>query len=455
MPTPLLLITLLFCLGYLAITLEHKLHVDKAALALLTGIGCWMVYILSASSLVSVAELPASFLAGHGEGSPAEIARAWVGEHQVLHFLAEIAGILFFLLGAMTIVELVDSYDGFSLITRRIQATRKVSLLWIIGFITFFLSAALDNLTTAILMVSLLRKLVKEQQDRLFFAGIVIIAANAGGAWSPIGDVTTTMLWIGKQITTLHIIKTVLLPSLVCITIPLLWLTFRLRGQTLALAGRGGEANRTPVNPVHQRLIFAFGLGGLLSVPVFKTVTHLPPFMGMLFALAILWVVSEMIQPDRDQAMDSGTHVVAVLKRIDSPSILFFLGILLAVGALQATGLLAMAARFLDSSVGNTHTIIFLIGLLSAVVDNVPLVAAAMGMYDLQTFPTDHLMWAYLAFAAGTGGSCLIIGSAAGVAVMGMERISFFWYLRHISGLALAGYVGGAIVYLYTAPLFG
>lgn len=209
------------------------------------------------------------------------------------------------------------------------------------------------------------------------------------------------------------------------------------------------------VTPTQQRLIFLFGLGGLLSVPVFKTLTHLPPFMGMLLALAVLWVISELIQPDKDEAMDSGTHIVAVLKRIDTPSILFFLGILLAVSSLQATGLLDLAATFLNQRVGDLSTIIFLIGLLSSIVDNVPLVAAAMGMYDLQTFPQDHPMWPFLAFAAGTGGSCLIIGSAAGVAVMGMERISFFWYLRNISGLALAGYCSGAIVYLFTAPITG
>jgi Na+/H+ antiporter NhaD/arsenite permease-like protein len=454
MTTPLLLITAVFCIGYLGITLEHTLRIDKAALALLTGILCWVIYICSADTLVSIADLPAHFLAEQAGQTPGAIATAWISEYQILHFLGEIASILFFLLGAMTIVEMIDSYDGFSLITQRIHATSKVKLLWIIGLITFFLSASLDNLTTAILMVSLLRKLVRDPAERLFFAGIVIIAANAGGAWSPIGDVTTTMLWIGHQITTLHIIKTVLLPSLVCIIVPLLWLSWSMRGQTIHIAHQHNPSDKN-VTPSQRRAIFLVGIGGLLSVPIFKTLTHLPPFMGMLLALAVLWVVSELMHPDKDKAMHSGLNVVTVLKRIDSPSILFFLGILLAVGALQATGLLRMAATFLDSNIGNTNFIIFLIGLFSAVVDNVPLVAASMGMYDLQTFPTDHPMWAYLAFAAGTGGSCLIIGSAAGVAVMGMERISFFWYLRNISGLALAGYCSGALVYLLTAPLFG
>ncbi len=426
MTPTLLLIISIFCVGYVAITLEHTLRIDKAALALLTGILCWTV------------------------------AAPLAGETPLEHALSEIAAILFFLLGAMTIVELVDSYDGFSLITRRIRAEKLVSLLWIVSFFAFFLSAVLDNLTTAILMVSLLRKLVREQAQRLLFAGVVIIAANAGGAWSPMGDVTTTMLWIGGQITTLSILKTVFLPSLACALVPLAWLSWRLRGQTVTLPDAQTSTDDDTLTTERQRLIiFLTGMGGLLFVPVFKTLTHLPPFMGMLLSLAVLWIVSECLQPDRDQAMDSPLHIVAVLKRIDTPSILFFLGILLAVAALQAVGLLAMAAKALDHSIGNTHAIIFVIGLLSAVVDNVPLVAAAMGMYSLEQFPTDNSLWTFLAYAAGTGGSCLIIGSAAGVAVMGMERIGFVWYLRNIGGLALAGYCAGAAVYLLTTGAMG
>lgn len=429
MSLTLLLITTIFCLGYLAITLEQTLRIDKTALALLTGVLCWCI---------------AAPFAGTPDTATLSLE----------HHLSDIAAILFFLLGAMTIVELVDSYDGFSLITRRIRADNLVSLLWIISFFAFFLSAVLDNLTTAILMVSLLRKLVREQAQRLLFAGVVIIAANAGGAWSPMGDVTTTMLWIGGQITTQSILKTVFLPSLICVLVPLAWLSWRLRGQTVMLPDAQTRNGDDTLATERQRLIiFLTGMGGLLFVPVFKTLTHLPPFMGMLLSLSVLWIVSECLQPDKDQAMDSPLHIVAVLKRIDTPSILFFLGILLAVAALQSTGLLQLAAQALNHSIGNTYAIVFVIGLLSAVVDNVPLVAAAMGMYNLELFPTDDRLWTFLAYAAGTGGSCLIIGSAAGVAVMGMERIGFVWYLRNMSALALAGYCAGAAVYLLTTGL--
>lgn len=447
MTTPLLIITAIFILGYLCIVFEHNIHIDKAATAILTGVICWTVYILCADQIVNISQLPTSFLTEYAQEH--DIAKVWVGEHQVLEMLGEVAGILFFLLGAMTIVELVDAYGGFSIITNRISATRTVSLLWIIGLVTFFLSAALDNLTTTIVMISLIRKLISEQKDRLFFAGIIVVAANAGGAWSPIGDVTTTMLWIGKQITTANIISTLFIPSLVCIAAPLLFLTFRLRGQTIAapVATTGGD-NDFEVTNKQRTIIFLVGMGGLLFVPVFKTVTHLPPFMGMLFSLGVLWVISELMHEDRDQAMDSGLHIVKILKRIDTSSILFFLGILVAVSSLQATGILPMAATWLDTNVGNINAIVFLIGLLSAVVDNVPLVAGVMGMYDMQTYPTDSPMWVFLAFAAGTGGSCLIIGSAAGVAAMGMERINFFWYAKNIGVLALLGYVAG------TAALF-
>jgi Na+/H+ antiporter NhaD/arsenite permease-like protein len=426
MTAPQLLITLIFSLGYLAITLEHKLHIDKAALALLTGVLCWI------------------------------IAAPHSGTTALEHSLGEIAAILFFLLGAMTIVELVDSYDGFAIITRRIHATHQIAMLWTLGLLSFFLSALLDNLTTAILMVSLLRKLVPDKNTRMFFAGIVIIAANAGGAWSPIGDVTTTMLWMGGQVTTLAIIQAVLLPSLVCLAVPLCWLSWRLYGVPVSLAPDSDQANGNDVliTENQRRIILLVGMGGLLFVPVFKTITHLPPFMGMLLSLSVVWIVSELMQPDKDQAVDSGLHIVAVLKRIDTPSILFFLGILLSVASLQATGILQLAAQQLDSVIGDTHTIVFLIGLLSAVVDNAPLVAAAIGMYNLQTFPMDHSLWTFLAYSAGTGGSCLIIGSAAGVAVMGMERISFTWYLRNISLLALSGYCAGAGVYILTMPFW-
>lgn len=451
MSVALIAIVVVFFLGYLAIAMEHSIHIDKTASAMLTGVVCWTIYILNADSLVNLATIPVWFQQEHAAASVPELLRGWVGHHQLLHFLGEISSILFFLLGAMTIVELVDSYGGFEIITTRINSQSMVKLLWIIGLIAFFLSAALDNLTTTIVMVSLIRKLIRDQADRWLFAGIIVIAANAGGAWSPIGDVTTTMLWIGGQITPINIIMKVFLPAVACLVIPLLYLSFRLQGKFVAAPVQDNlvaEDERGAVVSARERnVIFVFGMGGLLFVPIFKTVTHLPPFMGMLLSLSLVWIVSELMHDDRDQAMDSGLHILKVLKRIDSPSVLFFLGILIAVASLEATGLLASLATQLDASVGNINAIVFLIGLLSAVVDNVPLVAAAMGMYNLGTYPTDSPLWEYLAFAAGTGGSCLIIGSAAGVAAMGMERINFFWYAKNIGGLALAGYIAGSALY--------
>jgi Na+/H+ antiporter NhaD/arsenite permease-like protein len=454
MPLPLIAIIAIFCIGYLCIIFEHSINVDKAASAVLTGVVCWAVYILAAPALIDVASLPQAFLDMHAAKPAEEIAKAWVGEHQMLEGFAETASILFFLLGAMTIVEMVDVYGGFTIITDRIRSTSMVTLLWIIGFVAFFMSAVLDNLTTTIVMISLIRKLIDDKADRLFFAGIIVIAANAGGAWTPIGDVTTTMLWIGGQITTLNIMKGIFLPSLVCLTIPLLFLTFRLRGRQITTPVQIRNEAHHAVPDSMRNAIFLLGMGGLLFVPVFKAVTHLPPFMGMLFSLGVLWVASELLRKDRDEAMESGMHILKVIRRIDTPSVLFFLGILTAVSALQATGLLAQAAGFLDRTVGNLDLIVFLIGLLSAVIDNVPLVAASMGMYDLATYPTDSPMWEFLAFAAGTGGSCLIIGSAAGVAAMGMERINFFWYMRNISGLALLGYVAGCAVIMLEKTWF-
>lgn len=450
MSVTLLAITLVFILGYVAIVTEHNIHVDKTASAIMTGVLCWTIYILASGSLVDLSTLPAWFTEEYADHSAAEMAVAWVGHHQLLEFLGEISSILFFLLGAMTIVELVDAYGGFAIITDRINSTNTVKLLWAIGLIAFFMSAALDNLTTTIVMISLIRKLIAEQKDRLFFAGIIVIAANAGGAWSPIGDVTTTMLWIGGQITTMNIIHSLVIPSLLCLIVPLIFLSFTLRGQSVTTPEIETDNNAFQVSIAQRNLIFAVGMGGLLFVPIFKTLTHLPPFMGMMLSLSVLWVISELMHKhQRDEVMDAGLHIVTVLKKIDSASVLFFLGILLAVAALQATGLLAALAAGLDATVGNIDVIIFLIGLLSAIVDNVPLVAAAMGMYDMSVFPTDHEMWEFLAYAAGTGGSCLIIGSAAGVAAMGMERINFFWYMKVMTPLALMGYVAGALYYQF------
>jgi Na+/H+ antiporter NhaD/arsenite permease-like protein len=415
------IIIIVFIAGYLAIVFEELLRFNKTATALLTGVLCWTIYALYQHEAV--------------------------GE-ELAHHLTSIAEILFFLLGAMVVVELIDAHEGFELITNRISTRNPRALLWIIALLSFFLSALLDNLTTAIVMVALLRKLIKQPTTRKLMAGVVIISANAGGAWSPIGDVTTTMLWIGGQITTLNIIKSLFLPSLVCLLVPILVLSFskNLKNTLTDAAPRATYVNARV--RFERNLMFWIGLGGLLFVPIFKTLTHLPPYMGMLLVLGVIWAASEVIHRHKDTEDRKPFTAAYALSRIDSTSILFFLGILLAIGCLEATHLLQHLAQWLSHTIGNLDAIVLLIGLASAVIDNVPLVAASMGMYDLQTYPTDHRIWEFLAYCAGTGGSILIIGSAAGVAVMGMEHIDFGWYLRRISWLALLGYLAGALVYV-------
>lgn len=427
-------VIILFVIGYLLIALEHPIKINKSASAIITGVLCWTIYAVVAHDSID-----------------------HIGE-QLAEHLSEIAAILFFLMGAMTIVELIDAYQGFSIITDRITTRNPKTLLWVICWVTFFLSALLDNLTTSIVMVSLVRKLVPNKNMRLFFSGMIVIAANAGGAWSPIGDVTTTMLWIGGQISAVNIIKTLLLPSIVCMVIPLLYLQFTLKGD-LGHAGSHDPSKHTGHGHGHahkpvkgSKLMLFLGIAGLISVPVFKTATHLPPYLGMLLALGVLWVASEMINPDMDETEKKPYTAAGALTRIDVPSVLFFLGILLAVGALESMEILHHFATFLDTALGDNRIIITLIGILSSIVDNVPLVAASMGMYSLETYHTDHMIWEYLAYCAGTGGSILIIGSAAGVAVMGMEKIDFIWYLKRISLLAMLGYFAGAIVYLLIYP---
>jgi Na+/H+ antiporter NhaD/arsenite permease-like protein len=383
-------------------------------------------------------------------------------EHRLLHHLSEIAGILFFLLGAMTIVELVDAHEGFAVITDRIRTTNKVKLLWIVGIITFLLSSVLDNLTTTIVMISLLRQLIDDKHTRWFFAGIVVIAANAGGAWSPIGDVTTTMLWIGGQISTVSIMTNLIIPSLVCLIVPLLILSFTMKGEIARpIKSEGKEHYLAPTTNFERNIVFALGIGGLLFVPIFKTVTHLPPFMGMMLSLGIIWAFTEILHRAKNHEEKSSVTVIGVLRKIDTASVLFFLGILLAVAALQEVGHLRALAGMLKDNLGDIYSINIAIGLLSSIIDNVPLVAASMGMYDFPTaelltqdpqwfsnFVADGNFWHFLAYCAGTGGSCLIIGSAAGVAAMGLEKIDFIWYLKKISLLALLGYLGGAFVYI-------
>jgi len=423
------LIAIVFVIGYLAITTEHTIKVNKAASALITGVLLWTIYILFSPDKELVIE-------------------------SLNHHLGDVSGILFFLLGAMTIIELIDAHNGFDLITKSIDQKNKIKLLWIIAFITFFLSAILDNLTTTIVMISLIRKLINTDKDRLFFAGIIVIAANAGGAWSPIGDVTTTMLWIGGQITTFTIIYKLILPSLACLIAPLLYLTFRLKGDIQRPEVLNIDNNKM-LTVKQQKIVFYSGVMILVLVPIFKTVTHLPPFMGILIGLGILWVITEMLHVQKGDEHKHHLSVVYALRKIDTPSILFFLGILLSISALESVGVLTNIAKWMSDTLKDDNVIVISIGLLSSIIDNVPLVAAAQGMYDLSVYPTDSYFWEFLAFCAGTGGSILIIGSAAGVAAMGMERINFAWYLKNISGLALLGYIAGVLIYMLQNQLLG
>jgi Na+/H+ antiporter NhaD/arsenite permease-like protein len=417
-----LLITIIFIIGYAAIAFEHPIGTNKTASALLTGVLCWVVYIMS--------------------GTNHEIVSEELYEH-----LGQISGILFFLLGAMTIVELIDAHDGFDVITTKIKTSDQLKLLWIISIITFFLSAVLDNLTTTIVMVSLLRKLISEKKTRMFFISMVVLAANSGGAWSPIGDVTTTMLWIGGQVTTGNIVVHLIIPSLVCMIVPLLVLSFSMKGKvTKPDVVESTHTEKT--TDFERKIVLALGIGALVFVPFFKTITHLPPFMGMLFGLAILWIVTEFIHKNKNDADKDAYSVIQALRKADVPSVLFFLGILVAISALESTHQLRDLAQWMDAKIGNLDIIVLAIGLLSSIVDNVPLVAAGMGMYDMTTYPTDHYFWTFLAYCAGVGGSCLIIGSAAGVAAMGMERIDFLWYFKNVSWLALIGYFAGAGIFM-------
>jgi Na+/H+ antiporter NhaD/arsenite permease-like protein len=396
--------------------------------------------------------------------------RHFIVEKEIIHHLGEISEILFFLLGAMTIVEVIDKHDGFKIITDKIKTTKKVKLLWILSFLTFFMSAALDNLTTTIVMVALLRKLVSDKETRWFFASMIVLAANAGGAWSPIGDVTTIMLWIGGQVTTGSIIAHVLFPSLVTMIIPLVLLSFTQKGDVSRPELSGNE--RIYTLPFERRLMLIMGVCGLLFVPVFKTVTHLPPYMGMLLSLSVIWLTSEILHKNKEEEVKRRLKVIYILEHVDTPTIFFFLGILSAVAALQSAGQLTVLASWLDENLGSIYLIDLAIGGLSAVVDNVPLVAGAMGMYPIEDaaniaaltdpaaieyanyFIQDGLFWEFLAYCAGTGGSILIIGSAAGVAAMGMEKIDFIWYMKRISLLALLGYVAGAGAYYLQVILF-
>lgn len=416
-------LVVVFVVAYAAIALEHPLKVNKSASALMAAGLLWTIYALSMSDHHLVSE-------------------------QLGESLMTTAQIVFFLMGAMTVVEVVDAHNGFEVITKRIRTSKLSSLMWLVGFVTFFLSAILDNLTTTIVMISLMRKLLAKHEDRLFFAGIIVIAANSGGAWSPIGDVTTTMLWIGGQITTLAIMKSVILPSLASMIVPLGITAYALRGREVVAVEQVESDHGLRTTEFERNLMFFMGLGVLVAVPAFKTLTHLPPFMGIMFGLGILWLVGDLVHRHKEDEFKQHLTLVHALSRIDMASLVFFIGILLSVATLEHTHILTSLAQWLDQTVGRQDVIVLIIGIVSAIVDNVPLVAASMGMYSLTDYPPDHFLWEFLAYCAGTGGSILIIGSAAGVAAMGLEKIHFFWYVKKISGLALVGYFAGAGIYL-------
>lgn len=411
---------IVFILGYLGIAFEHPLRLNKAASALITGVLCWTIYVAQSDTPHTVSE-------------------------ELVSHLGEISSILFFLMGAMTIVELIDSHGGFNIITQKITTKSIQKLLLIITFITFFLSAILDNLTTAIVMISLCSRILSKKEDRLWFAGMIIIAANAGGAWSPLGDVTTTMLWIGGQISALNIMKELILPSLAVCIVPALIMAIRFRGKTFITPPQHTTSLKEKRD---GKIILYLGVGLLIFVPIFKTITHLPPFMGMLLALGLMWVAVAFLHKKMAPELVKQYSVAHALQRIDTQSILFFLGILLAITALQAFGILNELATFLTGTLKNNYLIGTALGLLSALVDNVPLVAASQGMFSLNDFPMDHPFWEFLALTTGTGGSAIIIGSAAGVAIMGIEHVDFIWYLKKISWLALVGFVAGILVFL-------
>jgi Na+/H+ antiporter NhaD/arsenite permease-like protein len=466
------LMVIVFVLGYTAIALEHPLRVDKAASALILSVLIWVVFILDVSNILGLGFSNAwtafrestgmqEFNELYPNAGLLEQMKYFVIDNQIIEHLGDISEILFFLLGAMTIVETVDQHQGFKLITDKIKTTNKVKLLWILSVLTFFMSAMLDNLTTTIVMVALLRKLVADKKTRWFFASMIVIAANAGGAWSPIGDVTTIMLWIGKQVTAGNIIMMVFIPSLFNMLFPLAIVSFMMKGN-VEKPEINLEDSQDYTTPGEQRLLLIMGVGALLFVPVFKTLTHLPPYMGMLLGLGVLWVTTEIIHRTKPLADKRKLTIIGILRSVDVPTIFFFLGILSAVAALQTAGHLHLLSKFLDENVHDIFGINAAIGVLSAIVDNVPLTAGAMGMYPIMSdalvaasseptymhhFVQDGAFWELLAYCAGTGGSILIIGSAAGVAAMGLEKIDFIWYMKKISLLALVGYFGGILIY--------
>ena len=440
-----ILMVIIFIVGYALIALEHPLKINKSATSLILGVLLWTcVAIGGASILIDTTHFKDFVMNNPGMGFI-----DWIIHNQVIHALGDVSQILFFLLGAMTIVELIDTEGGFKIISNYIKTTNKVKLLWVVSLFTFFLSAVLDNLTTSIVMVAIIRKLINNKHDRWFFASMIILAANSGGAWSPIGDVTTIMLWVAGKVSALSIMQMTILASITSIVVPLIVLSFILKGEVERPALLNSEDVLLDNEKKYGTLFLILGVGFLLFTPIFKTITHLPPFLGILGGLGCLWVISEIIHRKDDPEKRREYAITTILTKVDTPSILFFLGILMAVNALQTVGHLGFFASKLDTIPLDTpekyYLINILIGIVSSIVDNVPLVAAAMGMYN---FPMDHYFWEFLAYCAGTGGSILIIGSAAGVAVMGMEKIDFIWYLKHISWIALIGYFAGCGVFI-------
>ena len=457
-----LVFIVIFLLGYLAIALEHPLKVDKAASALLLGMLLWVVYAFFAVDLIPAnhaAELAHYVEANALQASSlAHQCMSYLLNHQIVEALGDITQTLFFLIGAMTIVEIIDVHEGFSVITGKITTRRKRQLLAVVCAVTFFLSSVLDNLTTTIVMLMLLRKIVADKSERWVYASMVVVAANTGGAWSPIGDVTTIMLWVKGNVTTGALISFVLLPSIVALAVPLAVVARGLRGDVVS------PPRRVTTSPVasygERRLILCLGIAALLFVPIFKSITHLPPFIGVLFSLGLLWVYTECFYNYKKLEKSREMRVSTVVKRIDMSTILFFFGILMAVSVLQISGILAMAARWLDTEVHNVYLINVLLGGMSSIVDNVPLVAAAQGMYPIAApdavgyaanYMVDGTFWEFLSYCAGVGGSLFIIGSAAGVVAMGIEKIPFGWYMRRFTLVALAGYLAGALVYFIEA----
>lgn len=463
------LMIIVFIVGYLAISLEHVLKINKAAVALFMAVVLWILYAYVAPAIVPVLyprELADFIVQGNLSSlSLAEQSLRFVAEKQMVTRLGDISEIIFFLLGAMTIVELVDLHGGFALVSHFMGVKNKKRLLWLIGLFTFIMSATLDNMTATIIMIAIMSKLVPDRTDRLWFASVIVIAANSGGAWSPIGDVTTIMLWVKGNITAERVVLHLILPSIGSLVIPILLVSWKIKGNRPLKTDPDdleiGEKLYPNITRLDKFLIDLVGVGGLLFVPVFKALTGLPPFMGVLLALGFLWLLTEIIYRKRtDMRENQKLRIAVALKKIDMPTIFFFFGILLAVGALQESGLLTQMAGYLDQKLHNVYLMTGIIGILSSVIDNVPLVAAAMGMYPLSDpaivqvgtyaahFVQDGAFWELLAYCAGVGGSLLIIGSAAGVVAMGVEKINFGWYLKHISLKVFLGYLGGMLLYV-------